>query len=147
MSTAEGTYPVAVIFEDFYVKLGGKEVLGPAISSVFSRGDVRYQYTVNALMVYDPGASYSQRYQLASIAQEWDIEEPPELQPDDPSIPYINGHQVWEEIQTFYKDFGGFLIGPPITGVRLMKRRIVMSSILPIWVSIVMHRMRQAISA
>lgn len=123
ISAAQGTYPVAVIFEDFYAKLGGEELLGPAISSVFSRGDVRYQYTVNALMVYDPGASYSQRYQLASIAQEWDIEEPPELQPDDPSIPYINGHQVWEEIQPFYKDFGGFLIGSPLTGVRFNEEK------------------------
>ena len=118
VSTAEGTYSIAVIFNDFYTKLGGEEVLGPAISSVFSRGDVRYQYTVNALMVYDPGASYSQRYQLAPIAQEWGIEEPPELQPDDPNIPYINGHQVWEEVRPFYKDFGGFLIGSPLTGVQ-----------------------------
>ena len=117
-SPVEGIYPVAVIFEDFYAKLGGEEVLGPAISSVFSRGDVRYQYTVNALMVYDPGASYSQRYQLAAIAEEWDIEEPPELQPDDPDIPYINGHQVWEEVRPFYKNFGGLLIGSPLSGVK-----------------------------
>jgi hypothetical protein len=117
-SHALGTYPIAVIFEDFYEKLGGEEILGPAISSVFSRGDVRYQYTVNALMVYDPGASYSQRYQLAPIAKEWGIEEPPELQPGDPDVPYINGHQVWEEIRPFYKDFGGFLIGSPLTGVQ-----------------------------
>jgi hypothetical protein len=114
----EGTFPVAVIFQDFYSKLGGEDILGPAISSVFSRGDVRYQYTVNALMVYDPSASYSQRYQLASIAQEWGLEEPPELQPGDPNIPYINGHLVWEEIRPFYKDFGGFLIGSPLTGVK-----------------------------
>lgn len=123
LPTAEGTYPVAVIFEDFYANLGGEEVLGPAISSVFSREDVQYQYTVNALMVYDPGASYSQRFQLASIALEWGIEEPPELQPDDPDIPYINGHQVWEEIRPYYKDLGGFLIGSPLTGVLLNEEK------------------------
>jgi hypothetical protein len=114
----EGMYPVAAIFQDFYTKLGGEDVLGPAISSVFVRGELQYQYTVNALMLYDPGASYSQRYQLASIAQEWGVEEPPELQPSDPGIPYINGHQIWEEIRPFYKDFGSFLIGSPLTGVQ-----------------------------
>lgn len=123
VSAAEGTYPIAVIFEEFYAKLGGEEVVGPAISTVFSRGEVRYQYTVNALLVFDPDASFSQRYHLASIAQEWDIEEPPELQPDDPSIPYINGHLVWEEIQPYYKNFGSFLIGAPLTGVRFNEEK------------------------
>lgn len=123
VSSAEGTYPVAVIFQDFYAKLGGEQTLGPAISSVFSRGELRYQYTVNALMLYDPGATYSQRYQLAPIAEEWGIEEPPELQPSDPNIPYINGHQVWEEIRPFYKDFGGILIGYPLTGVQFNEEK------------------------
>lgn len=118
LSATNGTYPVAGTFKDFYIKLGGEEVLGPAISNVFKREEVHYQYTANALMVYDPAASYSQRYQLAPIAQEWGIEEPPELQPDDLSIPYINGHQVWEEVQSYYMEFGAFLIGSPLTGVQ-----------------------------
>lgn len=117
-SASEDTYPVAVIFEDFYTKLGGEDVLGPAISNVFSRGDLQYQFTVNALMVYDPSAIYSERYQLAPIALDWGIEEPPEQQPDDQTIPYINGHQVWEEVQPYYRDLGGFLIGSPLTGMK-----------------------------
>lgn len=116
--TIEGTYPIAAVFEDFYAKLGGEEILGPPISGVFNRGEVQYQYAVNALLVFNPGFPYSQRYQLASIALEWDIEEPPEIQPDDLSVPYINGHQVWDEIRPFYKDVGGFLIGLPLTGVK-----------------------------
>lgn len=115
---AAGTYPIASVFKNYYKDLGGEQVLGPAISKVFARGDAQYQYTVSALLVYNPNASFSQRLQLAAIAREWEISDVIEQQPADPSIPYLNGHRVWEEVLPTYRQWGAHTLGMPLTGVR-----------------------------
>jgi hypothetical protein len=42
-------YPVDPVFGELYTKLGGQEVLGPAISPVSREGEIQFQYVENAL--------------------------------------------------------------------------------------------------
>lgn len=112
------TYPIDNRFQDFYEQLGGEKILGPGISPGFSREGNFYQYTVAALLVFDPNAPTSQQYTLASMAQEWGIDEPPEQEPVKPDVPFINGHMIWEEILPYYDEHGLSILGEPLTGVK-----------------------------
>jgi hypothetical protein len=112
-----GSYPIDPIFIEFYEKLGGENVLGPAISPIFSRDGTQYQYTVTSLMVHDTHESPPNDYHLAEIAIEWGIEEPPELASGKPHVPYLNGHNIWEEVLPYYSQHGAIILGEPLTGV------------------------------
>jgi hypothetical protein len=111
-------YPIDNNFLDFYNKLGGEDFLGPGISPMFSRGGINYQYTVSSLLVFDTTLPTSQQYKLASIAQEWDIEEPAEPVPVNQNVPYVNGHMIWEEVLPYYNELGATLLGEPLTSVK-----------------------------
>ena len=116
-------YSIDPFFENFYEYLGGIDVLGPAISPLFTKKDRVYQYTQNALMVYDPNAPASQQYSLARIvtdemAVNWGVNDPPENPPKSSNIPYINEHTIWEEIIPYYNRMGSNILGVPLTGVR-----------------------------
>jgi hypothetical protein len=115
-TTLNGVYPVAPVFNDFYASLGGKDILGPAVSRLFEHNGKQYQYTANALMVYDELAP--DHLSLDKIAPEWQVFDPSEPIPQDPSIPYLNGHQVWSEVRPYYERLGTHYLGLPLTGVR-----------------------------
>jgi hypothetical protein len=116
-SAEAGTFPVASVFSDFYEKLGGEEILGPAISPWFTKNSFEYQFTLNALLVYDPDAPSSQRVGLAPLAQEWGIEQSAEPPPKSTSGVYLNGHNIWEEVLDLYQQHGSRVLGLPLTGV------------------------------
>lgn len=113
-----GTYPIAPIFEKFYTELGGQDIIGPPISELFTRDNKQYQYTIAALLVYDPSQPASQRMSLAPIADDWNLSSPVEPEPGDPSAPYLNGHKVWEEVRPFYVLWGSRYMGLPLTSVQ-----------------------------
>jgi hypothetical protein len=112
------TYPIDDRFLDFYNRVGGEDFLGPGISPLFSRDGISYQYTVASLMVFDPNSPVSRQFSLAAIAQEWDIEEPPEPEPVKNNVPFINGHMIWEEVLPYYNELGSAVLGVPLTGVK-----------------------------
>ena len=117
-SLPPGVYVVDPTFTDFYKEIGGLSTLGPAISPLFSRQDTLYQYTVAGLMTYDPHLSALQRFHFAPIASlQWNIQGSTEPVPVDAKIPYANGHRIWEEIWSFYDQYGSDIIGLPLTGV------------------------------
>ena len=111
-------YPVDSLFLSFYESLGGEELLGPALSPIFENRGVQYQYTAGALMVHNPGAPANQKFTLAEVTKGWNIQEPAEPVPQDPSVPYINGHVVWEEVLPLYQKYGAAIFGVPLTGVK-----------------------------
>jgi hypothetical protein len=114
----QGTYPVSAAFSDFYRQFGGEAVLGPAISPLFVKDGVSYQYVVSALLAYDPNKVPLKRYQLSPIAaSEWQIDDLAEPASAGNSPYYVNGHQIWEEIRSFYDQYGSDILGLPRTSV------------------------------
>ncbi len=112
------TYPVDLAFSDFYRQFGGTTTLGPAISSAFTDQGLTYQYVVSGLMVYDPNQAALKRFHFSALASvQWHINGLVEPAPDDPNVGYANGHLIWEEVRSFYEQFGSELIGLPVTGV------------------------------
>lgn len=116
--SSDGTYPVDTIFTDFYRQFGGQQVLGPAISPLFERDGVSYQYVVSAILAYDPNQVPLNRFRLSRVAaSEWQIDALVEPAPDEHRDYYVNGHMIWEELRTFYDQFGSDILGLPLTGV------------------------------
>jgi len=117
-ASSRGIYPVDSTFSDFYREFGGEKTLGPAISPSFIKEGMTYQYVVSGLMVYDPNQAPLKRFHFSPIATvEWQINSLVEPAPMDTNIPYVNGHQIWEEILSFYGQYGSDIIGLPVTGV------------------------------
>ncbi len=117
-SSSKTTYPVDATFSDFYRQFGGASTLGPAISSEFSDLGKSYQYVVSGLMVYDPNQDALKRFYFSPLAStEWHINGLEESAPIDSGQLFANGHQIWEEVRSFYDQFGSELVGLPVTGV------------------------------
>jgi hypothetical protein len=115
---SNGTYPIDAVFTDFFREFGGQQVLGSPISPVFIKDGVSYQYVVSAILSYDPNQAPLERYKLSSIAaSEWQINGLVQPIPEDQSDYYVNGHLIWEELRSFYDQFGCDILGLPLTGV------------------------------
>lgn len=109
-------YEIDPRFREFYQGLGGEPVLGRGISPKFYDDLGReYQYVVSALLVYDHKAPEGQRFRLASIGQELNIEEPAQPAPEDPTILFRNGHYIYGPFVQVFNDFGGpAVVGEPL---------------------------------
>lgn len=105
-------------FREFYSLLGGRDVLGPAISPMFPFNNVKYQYTQSVLLVFDPASGYDQRYRLAALGLDMGIIEPAIPRPEDKQVPYIDGHIIDDLFLPLYKRLGGLrMVGRPLTEV------------------------------
>ncbi len=71
----EGTFPVDPLFVRFYNRLGGENTLGPAISPIFEDQGSIYQYTVSALLAYDPEPDAGENLHLAPLGRDLGITE------------------------------------------------------------------------
>ncbi|MGD9093675.1 MAG: hypothetical protein PVF74_12575, partial [Anaerolineales bacterium] len=112
------SYEVEPPLREYYEKLGGYDVLGPAISPMRIRDNVKYQYTVAALLVHDPQAPEIYRFHLSPLGLEMDIAEPPVPRPENGEGHYIDGHIIYEDFMPLYKKLGGArIVGRPITEV------------------------------
>ncbi len=117
--TSRSSFAVDATFADFYRQIGGGDTLGPAISSAFTNEGITYQYVVSGLMVYDPNQVALQRFHFSPLAtSEWHINGQVEPAPSSADTAYMNGHRVWEEVSSFYSQFGADIIGFPLTGVQ-----------------------------
>lgn len=114
---AEGS-DVDPLFREFYDQMGGLEIMGPAISPIFSFEKVRYQYTVAGMMIFDPLAPANRRFNLAALGLEMEISEPSVPPPDQSDVRYVNGHIIHSEFIPMYDRLGGArYVGRPITEV------------------------------
>ena len=111
-------YDVDPVFRDFYALLGAQDTLGPAISPLFVHAEVKYQYTVAALLVFDASQAEGQRYHLGALGLDLGIAEPPVSQPEGENTRYINGHIIYHGFVSFYEKLDGIrFVGKPITEV------------------------------
>jgi hypothetical protein len=99
-------YAVDPVFREFYNLLGGKVILGDAISDIYKSGGKQYQYTINGLMIYDPLAPPKQFFQLASLGRRLGI--------GGPTSPDVG---VAEAFRPMYDKLSGTFVGQPLTGL------------------------------
>ncbi len=117
-ATPEGTYPVDPLFGEFYENLGGMEMMGPAISPVFERDGVIYQYLDPGLLLYDPTLPKGQRLRLAPLGRELGVYELPSVAPAEPGGLMVEGYQIGEKFVPLFQKLGGVnVVGKPLTGV------------------------------
>ena len=116
--TPEGAYGVDVLFREFYDHLGGMQVLGPAISPIFSHENRKYQYVQAGCMEYNLEAAPSERFRLSPLGLELGLAEPAVPAPEQPGMVYVDGHVIYPGFVPLYRQLGGArFVGRPLTEV------------------------------
>lgn len=118
-NSATETYPVEPIFLEFYQQLGGREILGPAISTATSSGGVIRQYVEAGLLVYDETRPLIDRYFLDALGREFDI--PGAVVTTDPVITQekLSRQDIYPPFLSLYEQLGGArFVGSPLTPAR-----------------------------
>ena len=103
-----GTYAVDSTFREYYRDLGGEERFGPAISQLFNRDKYECQYTVNALLCFDPLASGSARFFLAPLGTNLILD----------GADSVVSSAIYPDFLPLYKELNNFnAVGNSLTGV------------------------------
>lgn len=117
--SAPSFFEVDPLFVDFYQGLGGEGVLGPAISHQFSYGQTSYQYTLAALMSYNPQAPEHARFSLEPLGLDLGVLEAAVQPPDNPDMRYVDGHIIAPVFLPLYQELGEErAAGRPLTEAR-----------------------------
>jgi hypothetical protein len=99
-------YDVDPVFRELYDYLGGKNVLGEAISPAKEVDSVVSQYTVAGMMIFDPNAPAKRKFQFGALGKEFGI-----ISPDESEL------EIAAPFQEFYDQLGGAaFVGLSITG-------------------------------
>ena len=120
----EGVFPVDPFFRELYDTLGGREILGDAITTLRDFHDeegnhYQFQVTVNAVLLYDFQAPTSQRFTLFPVGYGFGIQEPGVFPEDENKDHYDNGHVIYDEFRSLYDRLGrARYVGTPLTGVQ-----------------------------
>ncbi|MEW6503922.1 MAG: hypothetical protein AB1457_08170 [Chloroflexota bacterium] len=111
-----GTFSVDPLLREFYASLGGEEILGPAITALFSLNNLQCQYTQNVLMCFDPLAQGIQRFSLYPLGRTFDLDTFPET--SGMTAPE-NEFPIYEEFTNLYQRlYGSQYVGKPLTPPR-----------------------------
>lgn len=112
-----GTYSIDPVFREFYTSLGGRNVLGPAITTLFNFRSKQCQYAQNALLCFDSLQQGIARYSLFPLGQSLGIQEKPGLEMSGELV--VDGFQIYEEFEPIYhKLYGPLYVGRPLTQPR-----------------------------
>jgi hypothetical protein len=106
------------IFREYYEFLGGEEMLGQAVSPPYQEGSATSQFVEKGKLIYNPDAPALSLFRLAPLGLEMRVEEPPVPQPNQPGIPYMNGHTIHPDFMPLYEKLGPTTVGRPITELR-----------------------------
>jgi hypothetical protein len=120
-------FDVDPLLKEIYGRLGGVDTLGPAISSPFSYGQLKYQFTVGALLVMKPDLANANSAALDAVGLDLGILESTVPPPEGPSLLYVDGHVIDPSFVPLYQKLGGGdVTGKPITEARYnpQKKRI-----------------------
>lgn len=112
-------YTISPHLQSLYDKLGGREVLGPAVSDVGTdEHGIVFQYFRAALLQYDPRTGFAS---VAPVGGLLDVEEPPESGSHSPQDRYVNLYWIPEEIWKVYNQLGPENVGRPLSNFRFVK--------------------------
>lgn len=115
----EATRDVDPVFREYYLDLGGVDTLGAPISPPFADGDNTCQFTVNALMCFNPYDTSTDRFFLYPLGSALNIVESPAnaLSEEDPNRLY--GYEIYPDFLDKYHELNGSInVGRPLTGIR-----------------------------
>ncbi|NTU74703.1 MAG: hypothetical protein HGA86_01095 [Anaerolineaceae bacterium] len=111
-----GTYEVDPLFNQLLSSLGGKEILGSAISLRFSYNQVECQYLQNALLCYDPQKPDRDRFSVYPLGKTFQVNEDLALDADVAAGTVVDRNLIFEEfIPVFEKLAGDIYVGKPLT--------------------------------
>jgi len=111
-----GTFSVDPLLREFYASLGGEEILGPAITALFSLDNLQCQYTQNVLMCFDPLAQGIQRFSLYPLGRTFDLGDFTDA--SGMTAPE-NEYPIYEEFTNLYQRlYGSQYVGKPLTPPR-----------------------------
>lgn len=119
----QGKYIVDPQFEDFYQRLGGVDILGPAITPLFWEEFIQKQYVEAGLMIYDPLAAPN--YYLAQLGNELGFSANTDAGQD--LTPNFSEFSIYERFLPLYSQLGGeAVVGRPLADVQFNpeKKRI-----------------------
>ncbi len=119
-TTPEEKITVNSTFREFYQNLGDQEILGPAISLVFSHENIYCQYTENVLMCFDSLANDLDRWFLFELGTTFEITEFTDpINSGTEGDGVVDPIQIYEEFQPMYdRLYGARYVGKPLTPVR-----------------------------
>ncbi len=111
------SFVIDPVFQNYYDRLGGKQVLGAVISPAFVIQNIKYQYTVGALLENDPLAPGEQKVKLSSIGKDLKIDEHIEFVEGQISGPFLRDY-IYPEFLQVYQYLGGMqVVGRLLTGL------------------------------
>jgi hypothetical protein len=100
-------YVVAPVLRELYDYLGGKNILGEAISPAKEVDGVISQYTVAGLMIFDPHAPASRKFQFGALGKDFGILSPPNASELEIAPPF---REFYERLR------GAAFVGLPLSG-------------------------------
>jgi hypothetical protein len=120
--SGSSSYPVDPIFKEFYQTLGGKRLLGPAITKLEIREELNCQFFENALLCLNPAVTDASRFFLYPLGRELKIEEdtPAVSAPVQAGGRVVDGIVIYEEFVPLYDQlYGARYVGRPLTRLRI----------------------------
>ncbi len=109
-------YPLEETFTQFYLFLGGEELLGKPISPLINeKKGIQKQYTENVLMVYDPRAEEKAQYYLGALGKDYGRKEkaPGSVPPQEGDL-IAEGFVIYPDFVSLFQRFGsGVYSGKP----------------------------------
>ncbi|HCS38332.1 MAG TPA: hypothetical protein DIW44_01955 [Anaerolineaceae bacterium] len=119
LSASGKTYTISPSLQAFYNRMGGEDVLGPAISKLIDNSSGQCQYTVNALLCLNPMVSGDEGFSIYSLGNELDVSEI-SINPEATDGLIINGFKVYEEFVPIFERFSQTTYaGNPISQVHI----------------------------
>jgi hypothetical protein len=114
----KSVYQVDPLFREYHDQLGGDRLIGATISPGFSRDRFIFQYTISGLMVFDGQAEESERFSLAPIGNDMNIEQPVSGDDNPAKSSDQTGFENFSEFQKMYTKLGseksiGIALTPP----------------------------------
>lgn len=121
----QGFYPVDPIFQEYLDYQGGTKRFGPAISPSRKEGYATTQFLESAKMIFDEAAPAANKFRFVPLGLEMAVAESPVPRPDDPNLPYLEGHTILPEFYLLYQQLGPKTVGKPLTEPRynIIRRR------------------------
>lgn len=119
---ANDSYAVDMVFKEFYQALGGRHVLGPAITPLEIHGELQCQFVENALLCYNPNETGAERFFLYPLGRDFglrdDAQESSLSQSKQARV--VDGIAIYEKFLPLYDQlYGARYVGRPLTKLRI----------------------------
>lgn len=115
-------FPIDPVLKEFYIALGGQEMIGPAISAIENRENLQCQFTERVLMCFNPAATDVSRFSLYPLGKQLNIQGSNFSVgvSDTPDARIVDGVVIYDKFVPMYdRLFGARYVGKPLTELRI----------------------------